>query len=66
MQLPAVFQGKQGKYPSCTAAGEVTPDNPVTSIVPPEFSGTPLDNVVHRLFNGKEDELESILFGLLA
>jgi hypothetical protein len=33
--------------------------------VPPEFSGTPLDNFVHRLFDGKEDELESILIGLL-
>jgi hypothetical protein len=66
MQFPAVFEGKQGKCPSCKAEGEVTPDNPVTSIVPPEFSGTPLDNVVYRLFDGKEDELESILFGLLA
>jgi hypothetical protein len=66
MQLPAVFQGKQGKCPSCKAAGEVTADNPVTSIVPPEFNCAPLDDFVHRLFDGKEDELESILIGLLA
>ena len=66
MQLPAVFEGKQGKCPSCKAEGEVTPDNPVTSQVPPEFSGTLIDNFVHRLFDGKEDELESMLIGLLA
>lgn len=34
--------------------------------VPPEFSGTPLNNFIHKLFDGRDRELSVILGKLLS